>query len=85
MVTCVLFFELSSCFGCFHMVAIYMLSLSFCFPMERRGINKWFGRGLDSTTAAFKGNNNNSSLQILQGIIKYWRGLARVIACVGIC
>jgi hypothetical protein len=53
--------------------------------MERRGINKWFGRGLDSTTAAFKGNNNNSSLQILQGIIKYWRGLARVIACVGIC
>jgi hypothetical protein len=27
-------------------------------------------RGLDSTTAPFKANNNNSILQILQGIIK---------------
>jgi hypothetical protein len=38
--------------------------------MERREIIRWFGRGLDSTTAAFKANNNNSILQILQGIIK---------------
>jgi hypothetical protein len=58
------------------MVVIYMLSLSFRFPMKRRGIIRWFGRGLDSAAAAFKGNNNNSILQILQGIIKQWRGLA---------
>ncbi len=71
MVTWVLFFELSSCFGCFHMVVYTCSHYLFVFQWkEEESTGGTVSRVLDSTAAAFKANNNNSILQILQGIIK---------------